>query len=90
MTAALIGRDRAEIRELARLVLRRFDDPDGDPDALIERRVDTWIIGTPDEAVARLRDLEKLGVEGIYLQHLAHESVEMVELVGAEVVPAVS
>jgi F420-dependent oxidoreductase-like protein len=90
MTAALVGRDREEIRELARLVLRRFDDPDGDPDALIERRADTWIIGTPGEAVARLRSLEKLGVERIYLQHLAHESVEMVALVGAEVAPAVS
>ena len=90
MTAALIGRDREEIRALARLVLRRFDEPDGDPDALIERRADTWIIGTPEETVTRLRELEKLGVERIYLQHLAHESVEMVSLVGAEVAPAVS
>ena len=90
MTGSLVGRDRDDVRELARLVLRRFDDPDGDPDALIERRADTWIIGTPDEAVARLRSLEKLGVERIYLQHLAHESVEMVSLIGAEVAPAVS
>jgi F420-dependent oxidoreductase-like protein len=90
MTAALIGRDRSEIHELARLALRRFDDPDGDPDALLERRADTWITGTPEEAVARLQELEKLGVERVYLQHLAHEAVEMVSLVGAEVAPAVS
>src|SRR5205807_4445382 len=45
MTAALVGRDREEVRELARLVLRRFEDPDGDPDALLERRADTWLIG---------------------------------------------
>jgi hypothetical protein len=40
--------------------------------------------------VARLQELESAGVERIFLQHLAHDDVEMVRLLGAEVAPAVS
>jgi hypothetical protein len=40
--------------------------------------------------VERLRELEATGVERIFLQHLAHDDVEMVRLVGREVVPAVA
>jgi hypothetical protein len=48
------------------------------------------VLGTVEEVVARLRKLEAAGVERIFLQHLAHDDVEMVRLLGAEVAPAVS
>jgi alkanesulfonate monooxygenase SsuD/methylene tetrahydromethanopterin reductase-like flavin-dependent oxidoreductase (luciferase family) len=48
------------------------------------------VLGTVEEAIERLRELEALGVERIFLQHLVHEDVEMVRLLGEQVAPAVS
>jgi alkanesulfonate monooxygenase SsuD/methylene tetrahydromethanopterin reductase-like flavin-dependent oxidoreductase (luciferase family) len=44
---------------------------------------------SPDALIERLRDLEEAGVERVMLQHLAHEDLALVELVGREVIPAV-
>jgi alkanesulfonate monooxygenase SsuD/methylene tetrahydromethanopterin reductase-like flavin-dependent oxidoreductase (luciferase family) len=48
------------------------------------------ITGTVDEVVARIREYAEAGVERVYLQHLVHTDLEMVELIGNEVVPAVA
>jgi alkanesulfonate monooxygenase SsuD/methylene tetrahydromethanopterin reductase-like flavin-dependent oxidoreductase (luciferase family) len=40
------------------------------------------IAGTTDEVVERLREYEAAGVERVMLQHLVHEDVEMVEVLG--------
>ena len=37
--------------------------------------------------VDRLRELEAAGVERVFLQHLNHEDLETVELIGRELVP---
>ena len=47
-------------------------------------------MGTVEEVVEKLRAYEEAGVERVMLQHLDHEDVEMVELLGAEVAPAVA
>jgi 2-methylisocitrate lyase-like PEP mutase family enzyme len=57
---------------------------------MLERRAETWIQGTAEQAVERLQALAAAGVERVYLQHLAHEDVELVRFVGAEIAPAVS
>ena len=49
-----------------------------------------WIVGSLDEMAARLRALEEAGVERIMLQHLQHHDLETVELLGRELIPAVS
>jgi hypothetical protein len=43
-----------------------------------------------DRVVERLRELEEVGVARVMLQHLLHDDVEMVRLLGAEVAPAVA
>ena len=43
-----------------------------------------------DEVVTKLQTLEAAGVERVMLQHLAHDDVDMVALIGREVVPAVA
>ncbi|HET6600354.1 MAG TPA: LLM class flavin-dependent oxidoreductase, partial [Gaiella sp.] len=71
MTGCVVGRDDAEVRErLAawRNVTRSDDEPP--------------ICGTVDEVVSRLRDYEAAGVERAMLQHLVHEDVEMVGVLG--------
>jgi alkanesulfonate monooxygenase SsuD/methylene tetrahydromethanopterin reductase-like flavin-dependent oxidoreductase (luciferase family) len=90
MTTCCVGEDRATVLERARLILRRLGDDDEDPAELLRAREDRWVVGTQDEAIARLHELAGLGVDRVFLQHLAHEDVEMVELLGTEVAPAVA
>jgi alkanesulfonate monooxygenase SsuD/methylene tetrahydromethanopterin reductase-like flavin-dependent oxidoreductase (luciferase family) len=71
MTGCVVGRDEAEVRE--RLAAWREVTRGEDPPPLS---------GTVDEVAARLRDYEAAGVERAMLQHLVHEDVEMVGLLG--------
>ena len=89
MTGCVVASDRAELRQRVRRVMARMR-VEGDPDAFVRERGDVMVLGTVDEVVARLRELEAAGVERIFLQHLAHDDVEMVRLLGAEVAPAVA
>ena len=43
--------------------------------------------GTPEELVEGLGRLEEAGVERVMLQHIRHDDLETVELLGREVVP---
>ena len=47
----------------------------------------TGVAGTVDEAAERLRELEAAGAQRVMLQHLLHEDVEAVELIGRELIP---
>jgi F420-dependent oxidoreductase-like protein len=89
MTGCVVASDRAELRDRVRRLMERMR-VEGDPDAFVRERGDVMVLGTVDEVVARLQELESAGVERIFLQHLAHDDVEMVRLLGAEVAPAVS
>jgi alkanesulfonate monooxygenase SsuD/methylene tetrahydromethanopterin reductase-like flavin-dependent oxidoreductase (luciferase family) len=71
MTGCVVGRDRAEARErLERW--RQVSRSPGEPP----------LHGTADEVAVRLRAYEAAGVERAMLQHLDHEDVEMVALLG--------
>ncbi len=70
MTGCVVGRDDAEVRE--RLAAwRKVTGGDEPP-----------IRGRVDEVVSRLRDYEAVGVARAMLQHLVHEDVGMVALLG--------
>jgi alkanesulfonate monooxygenase SsuD/methylene tetrahydromethanopterin reductase-like flavin-dependent oxidoreductase (luciferase family) len=71
MTGCVVGRDDAEVRE--RLAAwRKVTGGDDEPP----------IRGRVDEVVSRLRDYEAVGVARAMLQHLVHEDVGMVALLG--------
>ncbi|MDP9340738.1 MAG: TIGR03560 family F420-dependent LLM class oxidoreductase [Actinomycetota bacterium] len=89
MTGCIVGTDRAELLERARRVQERRRSTD-DPSELLRATADEWITGTVDEVVTKLHALEAAGVDRVMLQHLAHADVEMVALIGREVVPAVA
>jgi F420-dependent oxidoreductase-like protein len=76
MTAFAIGRDRAEVDDR----LRRLGD-DADP---------AWITGTLDEAAEQLAALRDAGVSRVMLQHLLHDDLDAVELIGRELAPRLS
>jgi alkanesulfonate monooxygenase SsuD/methylene tetrahydromethanopterin reductase-like flavin-dependent oxidoreductase (luciferase family) len=88
MTGCLVGADRDELRERAQRLLARRGEEGGDPDALVARYRERGVAGTPDEIVERLGELEEAGrVERVMLQHLQHDDLEAVALIGREVAP---
>lgn len=90
MATCVVGNDSREVIERVRAVMALWGRSDADPAQVLEERAERWIVGTPEEAVARLRALAEVGVERVYLQHLAPTDLELVELVGAQIVPALA
>jgi F420-dependent oxidoreductase-like protein len=86
MTACCVGRDREEALARARRRLDRTGRDGGDPAELLGD--DSTLIGTVDEVVARLGSYRDAGVERVFLQHLDHADLDMVRLIGEEIVPA--
>lgn len=82
MIPCVLGRTPAEVLERARRRIERTGD-DAEPETLLRR--EDHVVGTVDEVVARLRDYGRAGVERVFLQHLDHEDLDMVRLIGAEV-----
>jgi F420-dependent oxidoreductase-like protein len=76
MHGLLIGADESELAERGRQL--------GDLDELRG----SWIAGTPDEVIARLRAYEDVGVERVMLQHLLFRDEAALELFAREVMPA--
>jgi alkanesulfonate monooxygenase SsuD/methylene tetrahydromethanopterin reductase-like flavin-dependent oxidoreductase (luciferase family) len=88
MTGCLVGADEDELRERARRLLARRGEEGSGPDPLVARYRERGVAGTPDEVVERLRELEEAGrVERVMLQHLQHDDLEVVALIGREVAP---
>jgi alkanesulfonate monooxygenase SsuD/methylene tetrahydromethanopterin reductase-like flavin-dependent oxidoreductase (luciferase family) len=85
MTGCVVGRDQVEVERRASAVADRTGlDPD---ELLLSNRT---IAGTVEQVVARIAEYAEVGVERVYLQHLDHADVDMVELIGNEVVPSVA
>ncbi len=78
MTGCVVGRDHSEVES-------RLQRLGGAP-----RHRDASLYGTVDEVVERLRELEAAGVTRVMCQHLQHDDLDMVALLGQEVAPAVA
>jgi alkanesulfonate monooxygenase SsuD/methylene tetrahydromethanopterin reductase-like flavin-dependent oxidoreductase (luciferase family) len=89
MTGCAIGRDAGEARERIRRRLERAGQQ-VDPDEYKAQRGAAAILGTLDEAAEQLRAYEQAGVERVMLQHFDHRDLEMIALIGRELVPAVA
>jgi F420-dependent oxidoreductase-like protein len=90
MTGMLVGADRADLHERAsRLAALRGEAlSGGDPAAYVAALPPAWIAGTVDEAVAQLGRLADAGVERVMLQHLLHDDLDVVALLGERIAPA--
>ncbi len=78
MTQCVIGSDRAEVDE-------RLGELGGEP-----WKREASLIGTVDEVTDRLREYEAAGITRVMCQHLLHRDLDMVELLGRELAPAVA
>jgi F420-dependent oxidoreductase-like protein len=79
MHGFVVGADEAALRRRAEQLGAALDEARG-----------RWLTGTPDELAARLREYEAAGVERVMLQHNLFRDHEALELIAAEVVPALS
>ncbi len=89
MTGVVVGADEAAFRERA-VALHRLRGGSGDPHEAVAALPAPWITGTVERAVERLRSFEAAGVERVMLQHLLHEDLETVALLGERVAPQVA
>jgi F420-dependent oxidoreductase-like protein len=86
MVGALIGADADEVGRREAELLRTLDiDPTTGSEWFDERRA-RWIAGTPDEARAMVGRFADAGVERIMLQDFLPWDLEMVDLIGRELV----
>jgi alkanesulfonate monooxygenase SsuD/methylene tetrahydromethanopterin reductase-like flavin-dependent oxidoreductase (luciferase family) len=87
MAPLVVGRDDREVRESARRIGARFG---RDPQQVLERYAQNGPVGTVEQVIERLKEIEALGFERIMLQHLAHQDLDTVALIGRELAPAVA
>ena len=81
MTTCVVGRDRRELLERVAAV-QAVAGGGGEPEAVLAAPPPHWLIGTADQVVERLRVLEQAGVTRVMLQHLAHDDLDMVGVLG--------
>jgi F420-dependent oxidoreductase-like protein len=89
MTMCIVGDDEAEFTERARGVYE-LGGRDAEFDEWLAARRGSAIVGTVDEVITRLQQLAEMGVDGVMLQHLRHDDLESVALIGRKIAPAVA
>jgi F420-dependent oxidoreductase-like protein len=87
MTAFAIGSDPDDLEARARRLMGRLGET-GEPAAFLDGWRGDRIVGTVDEALERLAAYAAVGVRRVMLQHLAHDDLDAVALIGERIVPA--
>jgi len=82
MTGLVVGDSRTEALDRARLLYERQGREHGFEEWL-HHYSKASLVGSVDEVAERLREIEAVGVERVMLQHLLHEDLEPVRLIGA-------
>src|SRR3954468_12248919 len=81
MTGCLIGETHDDALERARRLYERVPRSD-DLETWLGKYAQRALIGSVDEIAERLRDYERVGCGGVMLQHLLHDDLEPVALIG--------
>ena len=87
MAPLVVGRDQRELLESARRTGARFG---REPQEVLDRYSQYGPVGTVEQVVERLQQIGEAGYERVMLQHLAHQDLDTVALIGRELVPAVA
>jgi F420-dependent oxidoreductase-like protein len=86
MAGVLVGRDRDEVTAREQSLLAAFGDDLDDGEAWLEERRTRWVYGLPDEARDQLRRFAEAGMERIMLQDFLPWDLEMIDVMGEELV----
>ena len=87
MTTVLVGADEAELADRATRLEQHAELPSG---SLLREPPPGWIVGTVDGVVRALGALRDAGVSRVMCQHLLHDDLDAVALLGDAVAPAVA
>ena len=82
MTGVLIAETETDLRARVADLLGELGLSDADGDAWLAERRTRWIMGTPDEAMERVRALEAMGTERVMLQDFIPRDLDHVALIG--------
>jgi F420-dependent oxidoreductase-like protein len=82
MVGVLVGETEAAFRDRLRQQVAIVGGDAGDAEAWLAERRHRWIIGTPDQARARVEAFAAVGVQRIMLQDFLPRDLEMVALLG--------
>jgi F420-dependent oxidoreductase-like protein len=86
MAGCLVGETRAQLEERAGTLLRRRGDGQ-DPKEFLDGLGPERLAGTPDQVLEQLAAFAAAGVQRVMLQHLVHEDLESVALIGERIIP---
>lgn len=86
MVQVVAGTNGEEVRRRGRALMARQDE-DGDVDAFLAELGRYHVVGTVDEVLGRLSEYAAAGIQRLLFQHLVHDDLEWVELIGSEIVP---
>jgi F420-dependent oxidoreductase-like protein len=87
MTGVVIGTDQSELRARASRVAAKQG---SDADELISRPPAGWVVGTVEDAAEQLAALRDAGVARVMCQHLAHDDLDAIAVIGRELAPMVA
>jgi F420-dependent oxidoreductase-like protein len=87
MTSVLVG---ADDDELAQRAARLEEFTGAEPGSTLREPPHGWIVGTVPEAADQLRALADAGVDRVFCQHLLHDDLDAVALIGERLAPLVA
>jgi F420-dependent oxidoreductase-like protein len=87
MTGTLVGADQAEMEGRATRMMERRGQA-GDPKAFLAEWGHSRVAGTVGQVLDRLAAFAEAGIQRVMLQHLLHDDLDAVALIGKEIVPA--
>ena len=82
MTGVLVGETQEDVRARVADLLAALGQGVSDPEAWLADRRRRWIMGTPDEAMERVRALEATGMQRVMLQDFLPRDLDHVRLMG--------
>ena len=89
MTGFVVGQTRADALDRARQ-LHALQPRDAEFDDWLHHYSKSSLVGSVDEVGERLEAIAAIGVDRVMLQHLLHEDLEPVRLIGRELAPALA
>ncbi|HEX5194017.1 MAG TPA: TIGR03560 family F420-dependent LLM class oxidoreductase [Solirubrobacteraceae bacterium] len=87
MTTVLIGADEDELAQRAARLEQRIG---AAPGSTLNESPHGWIVGTVQDAAEQLRALSDAGIERVFCQHLLHDDLDAVALLGERLAPLVA
>jgi F420-dependent oxidoreductase-like protein len=87
MTSVLVGADEEELGQRADQLEQRIG---AEPGSILREPPHGWIVGTVADAAEQLRALADAGVDRVFCQHLLHDDLDAVALMGERLAPLVA